>query len=474
MNIIKKIIILVLLSGFFTFSYAVSQIKVICDRDGESIYVNDEFKTECDKGEPVPIMAKTGKYTVIVKKDNANESYYYYKKSFRIGDGVQKILEVKTNIKNYKSIDYLNKILLTKKIDNYLKYKEKLNQTDLNRLNSKFGTNWEIALFSHNNNSRIDKIVEIDNKFLISGGINTEGFIAKIDKNGKVIWKEHVLTGDGIFGDKYHLIKLPNNNLFFLTLPSTGNLDNIFFSKVTKEGIIKEKGKINFFPNTYKVLDNSILIGGLDWSDTYKKYIGVLEKYDTNLNKVWKRIYIDKEGTWIDSIIYANNYIYLIDWLGNCIKIDNDGRQLKKIKLFSDDDKIAIKLDNKNFLLLYKYKNKIEKVKYNGEKILSKPIEAQITSVTKVDDNILIGGYLTKNKVEKAFIEMLSPDLKVIFKQIFGDVKLNTKVTSLYYTNNNNLLIGIERENNALLVKFDKKYINFLKIKNKDSNDESN
>ena len=92
MNIIKKIIILVLLSGFFTFSYAFSQIKIICDSNGEKIYLNDEFKAECNKDDVVRLMTTDGQYTIKVKKED-KEAKYNYTESFVIGDRVQKLVE---------------------------------------------------------------------------------------------------------------------------------------------------------------------------------------------------------------------------------------------------------------------------------------------------------------------------------------------------------------------------------------------
>ncbi len=109
----KISMILAIASVLVSNLFAASQIKVICDKDGQEIYLNGKFKAECDSGEPVPMMVKAGKYTVEVKKDNGDGSYYYYKKSFRIGDGVQKIVEVSSNFTEilYGSIQEYKKYL---------------------------------------------------------------------------------------------------------------------------------------------------------------------------------------------------------------------------------------------------------------------------------------------------------------------------------------------------------------------------
>ena len=107
----KRLALLTILGGLITSLYAVSQIKVICDKDSQEIYLNGEFKTECDSDEPVPMMAKAGRYIVEAKKDNGDGSYYYYKKSFKVGDGVQKIVEISSSIE-YTEKYYYEKVLL--------------------------------------------------------------------------------------------------------------------------------------------------------------------------------------------------------------------------------------------------------------------------------------------------------------------------------------------------------------------------
>lgn len=73
-------------------SAALSQLKVICDRDGESIFVDGKFKTECDKNEVVRLIIQAGTHRLSVKKVDENGRYEYVKR-FKIGDGVQKVFE---------------------------------------------------------------------------------------------------------------------------------------------------------------------------------------------------------------------------------------------------------------------------------------------------------------------------------------------------------------------------------------------
>ena len=96
---------------------ALSQIKVICDRDGSRIYVDGKMKAECEKDEPVRILLLKGKHTLkVLKQDEAGN--YEYIKTFTIGDGVQKVFDVTTHIKH----------------DEYFYYKKASHSNDINDL----------------------------------------------------------------------------------------------------------------------------------------------------------------------------------------------------------------------------------------------------------------------------------------------------------------------------------------------------
>ncbi len=83
-------------------------VKVICDRDEQEIYLDEEFKTTCDTGEPVRIIVASGEHVVEAKRANEDGSYFYFKKKFKIGAGVQKNIEVKSKI-SYTPAYYKNK-----------------------------------------------------------------------------------------------------------------------------------------------------------------------------------------------------------------------------------------------------------------------------------------------------------------------------------------------------------------------------
>ncbi len=53
-----------------------AQVKVICDKDGQEIYLDGEFKTTCDSGEPVRVIVPPGKHVVEAKRVNDDGSFF--------------------------------------------------------------------------------------------------------------------------------------------------------------------------------------------------------------------------------------------------------------------------------------------------------------------------------------------------------------------------------------------------------------
>ena len=122
---------------------------------------------------------------------------------------------------------------------------------------------WKIKLFSKGV-SRIDSIIQVKDGFLVSGGININGFIFKIDNNGKIIWKKIISTHGGVFGDKYKLIKI-YNRLYILVFHSIGNQINLF-ALLDKNGNIIKKYDLDFIPTNYNFNKNPMFIGGMQFS----------------------------------------------------------------------------------------------------------------------------------------------------------------------------------------------------------------
>ena len=87
---------------------ASSLIKVECDVSGEEIYLDGKFKTECESGELVKLLAPAGKHTLKAVKHNRDGSYYKFVKTFRLGDGVEKVISVNSKI-NYTEKYYYKK-----------------------------------------------------------------------------------------------------------------------------------------------------------------------------------------------------------------------------------------------------------------------------------------------------------------------------------------------------------------------------
>ena len=310
---------------------------------------------------------------------------------------------------------------------------------------------WQKRLFSNSDLSRIDSIIKIKDGFLISGGINTNGFIAKIDNNGKIIWKKIINTkGEGVFGDKYKLIKI-YNQLYILALPSGGNQMSLFAS-IDKNGNVIRKEDLDFIPTSYNMNKGNIFIGGFEFSQKYNNLVNTLEMFNIFLSsgKIWERTYPQKNDSWIEDILITNNNIYLIDDLGNLIKLNKNGRIIEKKHIFLEGEKFAIKIDKNNFLLIYKNTNKIEKISFDGRNKLLVNLNIPsfiITQLNSANGKIILGGDIENSN--NVFIAILDNKLNIKYIKF-----LHTKgILSALGVNNNSIILGIERNQQAILMK---------------------
>jgi hypothetical protein len=80
----KKLSFLSIILLLTTQLFAISKIKIICDRNQEKIYLNGKFKSDCKFDKTNYILVKPGKYKIEIKKKNKDRSYYYYTKTFTI------------------------------------------------------------------------------------------------------------------------------------------------------------------------------------------------------------------------------------------------------------------------------------------------------------------------------------------------------------------------------------------------------
>jgi len=117
-------LILGLLLTFSSNVFAVSQLKIVCDVDGEKIYVDGKFKSTCDADEPVLVLVSPGKHVVKVKKFNKDGSYYYFRRVIRIGDGIRMTVSVKSE-KKYTERYYYNRAKESRKPEDCQEYLKK-------------------------------------------------------------------------------------------------------------------------------------------------------------------------------------------------------------------------------------------------------------------------------------------------------------------------------------------------------------
>jgi len=122
--IVSWFLFIELLLVSFPNAFAASQLKIICDIDGENIYVDGKFKTTCCADDPVLILVPPGKHVIKVKKFNKDGSYYYFKKVVEIGDGVRVTVGVDSE-KRYTERYYYNKARKSGEVEDCLEYLEK-------------------------------------------------------------------------------------------------------------------------------------------------------------------------------------------------------------------------------------------------------------------------------------------------------------------------------------------------------------
>jgi hypothetical protein len=322
-KIIKRLASLALLAGISTNLYAISQIKVICDENGENIYLNGQFKAECDSGEPVAIMAKAGRYKVEVKKNNKDGSYYYYQKKFRIGDGVQSVVEASSNI-HYTEDYYYKKAKTNGNIENYWTYLKKYPHGRYVKDVKKILKNSWNRTFGGKDEDEVDSIIQTkDGNFMVAGTTSSKGagdydaWIIKLDKNGNKIWDK---TFGGIYNAEANSIIQTRDGGYAVageTSPESARYSDAWVIKLDKNG--------------NKIWDKTF--GGEDWDeaesiiqtrdggyavagDTKSKGNGKRDawiiKMDKNGNKIWDKTFGGKDYDLANSIIQTRDGGYAV------------------------------------------------------------------------------------------------------------------------------------------------------------------
>jgi len=322
-----KKLFLSLLLGLVTSSYAVSQVKVICDVDGESVYLDGKYKSDCDSGEPVAVLANAGRHTVVVKKNNGDGSYYYFKKHFRIGDGVQKIIEVTSNI-HYTEYYYYSKAKKSGNTDDYWTYLDKYPHGKYIKTVKKY-----LDRYYWNKCSDID---------------SCETYLSKVtwgdyrkrvkDKIEDIYYKKAKNNLDDMYYSRKYLEKYPRGRYSkkvakYLDDYYWKKCNNIYgcnqyISKVfwKNNRLKKAKQKIKDLSSNFRVMfydqklhslmqtkDGEFIAVGEDVHNPHhlKAYIA---KLDRNLNILWEKILTKKDGAYLvaKKIISTQDGGYLI------------------------------------------------------------------------------------------------------------------------------------------------------------------
>jgi hypothetical protein len=463
-NIVLVAIFASLLWGFdfsHIFKKPNSKITVICDRDGEKIYLDDKFKTECKEGDTISLSLYEGKHKLVVKTEPSKDyKYYYFETKFNIGDGVEKTIKVKSKvyytkqffIQNAKKLIAFKYIYLQKypndefsdKIRKELKgtwqklYNKKIIPLKIIAVNdgyvmlgNSFGSSKRYMVIS-----KIDKLGNLlwsknfgadndiyskgfyltaDHGFLIIGEIkdsngNSKIYILKIDQNGNMVWDKKIKTN---FKDKKY-------SSFIYAMPTKNkNIILIYYNKCCSYFIDKINPKTGKFVWTYKT--NNLLYSNIqDMKEIKEKDYLIVTNYkifELNLNKSVNKKSHNKTHT---------NYIVWKKYLP----------KNSKYFMISKDEFIGIDKGNSEVA-------KITKVDANSKIIWKKTInipksmiislfdKLELTSYAKAKDGILFSSnimpFLSFNNYEP-YIFKINNDGKIKWANMLS---LEGKITTI-------------------------------------------
>jgi hypothetical protein len=197
----KKLSFLSIILLLTTQLFAISKIKIICDRNQEKIYLNGKFKSDCKFDKTNYILVKPGKYKIEIKKKNKDGSYYYYTKTFTINDNDNKSIEVKSYIKYTKR--YYEYAINNNYIKSYWDYLKKYPNGKYAKIIKNILKNSWIKILGGNKNDQVTSIIQTkDGEFIVTGKTESiengtiDTWIIKLDKYGNKIWDKTIKGGD--------------------------------------------------------------------------------------------------------------------------------------------------------------------------------------------------------------------------------------------------------------------------------------
>ena len=185
----------------FPNAFAASQLKIICDIDGENVYVDGKFKTTCYADDPVLILVPPGKHVIKVKKFNKDGSYYYFKKVVEIGDGVRVTVGVNSE-KRYTERYYYSRAKKSGKPEDYWEYLKRYPHgkyaKEVRRILKGFKgllvEAWD-RTFGGKDWDEAESIIQTkDGGYVVAGYTWSKGagskdvWVIKLDKDGNKVW----------------------------------------------------------------------------------------------------------------------------------------------------------------------------------------------------------------------------------------------------------------------------------------------
>ncbi len=493
----RKIAIISILTALLTIfsvsrSEAISLIKVICDIDGENIYLDGKFKAKCNSNEPVTIPVKPGKHTISVRKNNHDGSYYYYKKVFRIGNGVQRTIDIASKV-YYTEYFFYYRAIKTENILDFLAYLKKFPKGRYaEKIKKIIGNSWEKTFNKGNFNIAYNILQTRDKNLFVLGSAviknNDATWILKLDRDGNKIWEKTFVHKNKSFLRSAIQTQDRGYVLTGYTEPDNKNYTVAWILKLDKAGnklwektfsstpwITLSGREVHYDSEADMAIqteNGDIIVVGHKGQD---KWIARLDK---NGNLKWEKtssvgkiptqvsIIQTHKGNYLLTETLANGYIEKLSNNGTTIW----GRKLGNFLLVTpvqtrDGNIIVAGTNDDHGIKIWKIDNNDGKIMW--EKSITNVVlsSSAINPLTATDSGFVLAGDIKDNdwSTYRIWLAKLDGEGNLIWRQILSS-KEPFGVTSIIKTSDNSLVLAGYREDpyRIWLLKLDKTFLKFL------------
>jgi len=340
----------------FPNAFAASQLKIICDIDGENVYVDGKFKTTCYADDPVLILVPPGKHVIKVKKFNKDGSYYYFKKVVEIGDGVRVTVGVNSE-KRYTERYYYSRAKKSGKPEDYWEYLKRYPHgkyaKEVRRILKGFKgllvEAWD-RTFGGKDWDEAESIIQTkDGGYVVAGYTWSKGagskdvWVIKLDKDGNKVWDR---TFGGYHPDEADSIVQARDGGYVVagwTESKGAGKADVWVIKLDKDGNkVWDRtfggGNDDRAYSIIQTKDGGYVVAGYTESRGAGKADVWVIKLDKDGNKVWDRTFGGYHPDEADSIVQARDGGYVVaGWTESkgagradawVIKLDENGNKV--------------------------------------------------------------------------------------------------------------------------------------------------